>query len=106
MAFGGRSAGRLEVDAGIVDDRVHPADAVHLTGEVPGFGGAGEVADDDSRGARGEVAQRRRPLEGPGVQDNVMAITHEDSGGGAAEAVGGAGDEDTGHGIIVPPVVC
>jgi hypothetical protein len=30
-----------------------------------------------------------------------MAITHEDTGGGTAEPVGGAGDEDAGHGIIV-----
>jgi hypothetical protein len=35
-----------------------------------------------------------------------MAFTNEDSGGGAAESVGGAGDEDTGHGIILPSVVC
>jgi hypothetical protein len=39
------------------------------------------------------------------VQDNVMAVTHEGTGGGAAESVGGAGDEDAGHGIILPPVV-
>ena len=98
MTVGGRGAGRLEEDAGIVDNSVHPADLVHLTGEVPGLGGAGEVADDHSRGVRGEVAERRRPLAAAGVQDNVMAVTDEDPGGGAAESVGGAGDEDTGHG--------
>jgi hypothetical protein len=27
-----------------------------------------------------------------------MALTYEGTGGGAAESVGGAGDEDTGHG--------
>jgi hypothetical protein len=104
VAFGGRSAGRLEVDAGIVDDSVHRSDAVHLIGEAPCFGGTGQVADDDSRSVRGEAAQRRRPLAGAGVQDHLMAFTHEDPGGGAAEPVGGAGDENTGHGIIVPPV--
>jgi len=31
-----------------------------------------------------------------------MAFTYQGSGGGAAEPVGGAGDEDTGHGIILP----
>jgi hypothetical protein len=92
------SRGRLEEDGGIVDNSVHPADLVHLTGEVPGLGGAGQVADDDSRGVRGEVAERRRPLAGAGVQDNVMAFTDEGTGGGAAESVGGAGDEDAGHG--------
>ena len=106
MTFGGRAAGRLEEDAGIVDDSVHPADLVHLTGEVSGLGCAAEVADDDSRGVRGEVAERRRPLAAAGVQDNVMAVTHEGTGGGAAESVGGAGDEDTGHGMILPLVAC
>ena len=106
VTAGGRGAGRLEVDAGIADDSVHPADLVHLTGEVPGLGCAAEVAGDDSGGVRGEVAERRRPLASAGVEDNVMAFTDEDTGGGAAESVGGAGDEDTGHGIILPPVVC
>jgi hypothetical protein len=36
------------------------------------------------------------------VEDNVMAFTDEDAGGGAAESVGGAGDEDTGHGDDSP----
>jgi hypothetical protein len=40
------------------------------------------------------------------VQDDVMAFTDEGTGGGAAESVGGAGDEDTGHGMILPLVVC
>jgi len=30
---------------------------------------------------------------------------HEGTGGSAAESVGGAGDEDTGHGMILPLVV-
>jgi hypothetical protein len=75
-----------------------PADLVDLAGEVPGLGGAGQVAGDDSRGVRGEVAERRRPRAAAGVQDNVMAFTDEGTGGGAAEPVGGAGDEDAGHG--------
>src|SRR6266702_1137735 len=106
VTVGGCGAGRLEEDAGIADNSVHPADLVHLTGEVPGLGCAAEVADDDSRGVRGEVAEHRRPIASAGVEDNVMAFTGEGTGGGAAESVGGAGDEDTGHGIILPPVVC
>ena len=106
VTFGGCGAGRLKEDAGIVDNSVHPADLVHLTGEVSGLGCAAEVADDDSRGARGEVAERRRPLASAGVQDNVMTVIHEDAGGGATEPVGGAGDEDPEHGIILPPMVC
>jgi len=105
VTFGGCGAGRLEEDAGIVDHSVHPADLVHLTGEVPGLGCAAEVADDHSRRVRGEVAERRRPLAAARVEDNVMALTDEGTGGGPAESVGGAGDEDSGHGIILPPVV-
>jgi hypothetical protein len=105
VTFGGRSAGRLKVDAGIVDDSVHPADLVHLTGEFTSLRRAAEVADDDSRGVGGEVADRRRPPASAGVQDSVMAFTHQGTGGGAAEPVGGAGDEDTGHGMILPPLV-
>src|SRR5215831_13989093 len=103
VAVGGRSAGRLEVDAGVVDYGVHPADLVHLIGEVLGLGRAAEVADDHSRGARCEVAERCRPLRSAGVQDNLLAVTHEDTGGGAAEPVGGAGYEDTGHETILRP---
>src|SRR5690348_18154192 len=32
-----------------------------------------------------------------------MAVTDEDAGGATAEPVSGAGDEDTGHGSILPP---
>jgi len=105
VTVGGGGAGRFEEDAGVVDDSVHPADLVHLAGQVPGLGRAGQVAGDDSRGVRGEVAERRRPLAAAGVQDDVLAFTDEGTGGGAAESVGGAGDEDTGHGMILPPVV-
>jgi hypothetical protein len=35
------------------------------------------------------------------VQDNVMAFTYQDTGGGAAKPVGGAGDEDTAMGSFV-----
>jgi hypothetical protein len=81
-----------------MNNSVHPADLVHLTGEVPGLGGAAEVADHHSRRVRGKVAERRQPLAAAGVEDDVMAFTDQGIGGGAAESVGGAGDEDTGHG--------
>jgi hypothetical protein len=81
VTFGGCGAGRLKEDAGVVDNSVHPADLVHLAGEVPGPGCAGQVADDDARGVRAEIAERRRPLASAGVEDNVMAFTDEDTGG-------------------------
>jgi hypothetical protein len=33
-----------------------------------------------------------------------MAFTREDTGGGAAEPVGRAGDDDAGRGMILPPM--
>jgi hypothetical protein len=89
VTFGGCGAGRLEVDAGIVDNSVHPADLVHLAGEVPGLGGTAEVADDHSCGV--EVAERRRPLAGAGVEDNVMAFTDEDTDGAVQMLKGSIG---------------
>ena len=106
MTFGGCGAGRLEVDAGIMDNSVHRADVVHLAGEVSGLGGAAEVADDHSSGVRREIVERRRPLASPGVQDDVMTFTDEGTGSGAAKTFGGAGDEDTGHKIILPSAAC
>ena len=49
-----------------MDNSVHPADLVHLTGECSGLGCAAEVADDGCCGVRGEVAERRRPLVSAG----------------------------------------
>jgi hypothetical protein len=40
------------------------------------------------------------------VKNNVMAFTDQDTGSGAAKTVGGAGNEDTGHRIILPPTAC
>jgi len=40
-----------------VDDRVHPADVIDPIGEFPGLCRTAEVADDDCRGVRGEVAE-------------------------------------------------
>jgi hypothetical protein len=92
VAFGGRGTGGLEVDAGVVDDSVHPADLVHLIGELRGLGCAGEVADDDSRGVRGEVAEHSRPLASAGVEDNVRAFSHERRRRGLSPRATGQGD--------------
>jgi hypothetical protein len=89
-----------------VDNGVHPADLVYLIGESSGLGCAGQIADDNSSGVPCQVAEHRRPLASARVEDNVMAFTHQESSGGAAESVGRAGDEDTGHGTILPSVVC
>ncbi len=78
-----------------MNNRIHPADGIHLTGQVPGLRRTAQVADHDSRRARHEAAERRYPLAGTGVQDNLMAVTHQGPGGEAAEPVCRAGDKDT-----------
>ncbi len=93
------AAGRLEEDARVVDDRIHPTDVVHLLGEPSVLGRAGEVADDDSRGAGGKVGDGRSSLSGTGMEDDVMALINDDTGGGPAEPVGGTGDKDARHGL-------
>src|SRR5258707_5695516 len=102
VALRRRAAGRLEEDARVMDDRIHPADLVHLLREPPGPGRAGEVADHDSRGARGKAGDRRRPLSATGMEDDVMALINEDTAWGLAEPVSGTGDKDARHGSSFP----
>jgi hypothetical protein len=62
VALGGRASTSLSVDAGVVDDCVHAPDRVDLFRDVPSFGGAAEIADDDSQGTRRKVGERRSAL--------------------------------------------
>jgi hypothetical protein len=47
---------RTAVDAGVVDHRVHPAEAVHFAGNASRLLEVGQVADDDRSAAIDEVA--------------------------------------------------
>src|SRR6478735_12129313 len=97
MAFWGGLAGDVAVDTGVVDDGVHAAEPVDLLGHVAGFTLTGEVADDDGRSVAGEVAQRGRPLVVTGVDDDLVAVGEQLGGGCSAQALGGAGDQGSGH---------
>jgi hypothetical protein len=52
----------VAVDAGVVDDGVHPAELVDLVGEVAGLRSAGEIANDQGRTAIDQVRQRSRAV--------------------------------------------
>ena len=103
VTVGGCGAGRLEVDAGIVDNSVHPADLVHLAARSRVS--AALLRSPMTTPAASEVAERRRPLAGAGVEDNVMAFTDEDTGGGAADP-SAEPVMKYGAGIILPPAAC
>ena len=71
-----------------MDDGVHPSVLVDLLGEVPGFGGAGEVTDHDPGRLRGEMIEGCGAFAGAGVQQDLVAGVDKGAGVGEAEPVG------------------
>jgi hypothetical protein len=101
-----RVAARLaEADARVVDDRIEGPDRVRLPRHPLHLGRAGQVGDEDLGEARQLAAQRVGLLRVAGVADDPVAVVDEATGGIAAEAVVGAGDEDARHGVDHAPVV-
>ena len=74
-------AAGVAVDAGVVDDGVHPAELVDLIGHGPGLLEVGEVADDHGRPVAGEVGQVGGPLVAAGVDDHLVAVIEQGGGG-------------------------
>jgi hypothetical protein len=68
-----------------------------LLGEVSGLLSAGEIADDDCCTAVDQVGQRGRSASVAGVDDHLVTVGEQGGCSTAAEALGGAGDEDAGH---------
>jgi len=64
-----------------VDDGIHAAQVVYLTGEPPGLSGATQVADDDAQGPAGEVGNRTSPLSGACMEHDIMTLVQQGSGG-------------------------
>jgi hypothetical protein len=87
----------VAVDAGVVDDGVHPAELVDLLGEVPGLLSAGEIADNDCCTAVDQVGQRGRSAGVAGVHDDLVSAVEKGGGGGSAESLGRTGDQDASH---------
>jgi hypothetical protein len=92
---------RAGVDAGVVDDRVHPAQAVHLVGDAAGLLEVGQVPDDGRSPPVQEVAHGREPVAVAGVDDDLVPVVEQRVGGRPSETVCGAGDEDACHEISV-----
>ena len=87
----------VAVDAGVVDDGVHPAEPIDLISQCPGLLGAGEIADDQGRAAVDQVGQRGRAVAVAGVDDDLVPVVEQGGGGGSAEPLGGTGDQDASH---------
>jgi hypothetical protein len=85
---------RSGVNAGVVDHSVHPAEAVHVAGDMARLLDVGEIADDNRRAAVQEVADGRQPTAVADVDDDPVPIPQQRLRGQPSETVCGTGDED------------
>ena len=85
------------VHARVVDDCVHPSQLVDLLGEPAGLFPAGEVTDDHGGPPLGEVGNRGRTVRVADMNDHLMTVIEQVSGGGLPQALGGAGHQDASH---------
>jgi hypothetical protein len=76
------------VDAGVVDHGVHPAEPVDLFGDVPGLVEVGQVSGYGHGPAVEEFAHSGESLPAAGVDDDLVPVVEEGSGGRSTEAVG------------------
>ena len=74
MPFGSSAAARRPVDPGIVDNRVHAADRVHLLCDAADLSRAAQVTDYDPGGLGCEVGKRRGALGRSCMDNDVMAV--------------------------------
>jgi hypothetical protein len=84
-------------DAGVVDDRVHPPQAVHLAGDTARLPEVGQVPDDGRSAPVHEVADGREPVAGASVDDDLVPVVEQRLGSRPSETVCGAGDQDACH---------
>jgi hypothetical protein len=69
------------VDGRVVDDGIHPAEAVDLIGETARLFRAGEVADDDGCSEVDEISEDRRSFWIACVDDHLVAAVDQVPGG-------------------------
>jgi hypothetical protein len=89
-----RQDARPAHDTGVVDHRVHPAEVVHLRGELAGLLDVGQVPDDGRRAPVEQGTHGREPVVVADVDDDLVALLEQRLRCRAAETVRGAGDED------------
>ena len=88
------------VDAGVVDHRVHPPEAVHLAGDAARLLEVGQVPDDGRSASVQEVADGCEPVAVASVDDDLVPLVEQRLRGRPSETVRGAGDEDACHQIL------
>jgi hypothetical protein len=77
-----------------MDDRIHSPDRVDLICDAFGLGGAAEIADHNSCGARGELGDGRSAARRAGVQHHLMADIKKRLCRRPTGAIRAAGDKD------------
>src|SRR5690348_8298068 len=101
MAFWSGGAVALRIDTGVVNDRIHAPDRVHLIRNALRLGAAAEIADRNSLGARGEISDRCGTIDRARVQHHAMALIKQGLCRCPAKPVRAAGDEDRCHAVLL-----
>ena len=84
---------RAAIDTGVVDDRVHAPEIVHVVGEPARLVRVGKVTHHCRRAAVPKVTHRLEPVCVAGVHDDVMPVRKQRLRSQSAETVCGAGNE-------------
>jgi hypothetical protein len=92
-----RSTTWLKVDAGVVDNSVHPSDLVDLVGNCSRLNSTAEITDDDPSRSRSQIREHGGAFRGTCVQNNFVAFGNEGARCCSAESIGGTSDEDATH---------
>jgi hypothetical protein len=82
------------VDAGVVNDRVHPAELVHLNGDVARLLKIGQVPNHGRSAPFHEVTHGGEPVAVASVDDDLMPVVEQSPRSRPSQAICGAGDED------------
>ncbi len=98
VTLGSCSATTLEIDARIVNDRVHAPDLVDLLRHCFRRIGATQIAYHQARRLRLQIPHSINTLRSPRVKNDGMPFRHERTRSRETESVGGASDEDALHG--------
>jgi hypothetical protein len=84
-----------------VDDRIHSTDRVDLIRDTPGLSGAAEIADYDSCGSRGELADGRDAIRRSGVQDHSVSVIEKRLRRRPPESVRAARNKNNRHSLLL-----
>jgi hypothetical protein len=80
-----------------VDDGIHSAQGIYLVCHGPGFRRGAQIADDNACCICAKVGEGRCAYGCPCMKEDFVALVYEGARSGAAEPVGGTGDENSCH---------